>query len=260
MCDRRVASFPCASHATLEVRHVRKPRTSPVRAGVGFKPAHFRDILAAHSRSASSRCTRRTICAPAVPCMRNSVNCASATRCRFTASACRSARCDRPTGITSRGLSCCAIAMSPKAFPNIWPGRRTTVSTSTTSCRCPTRRRRWRAWRSTSTWCRRHWDVRCCSKIRPPTWALPKAQFRRSHFLAEVSTRTGCGLLLDVNNVFVSSVNHGTSPRRYLDAFPFDRVKEIHLGGHDEDADDDGAPLLIDAHGSPVAGGGLGAL
>jgi uncharacterized protein (UPF0276 family) len=71
-------------------------------------------------------------------------------------------------------------------------------------------------------------------------------------FLAEVSARTGCGLLLDVNNVFVSSVNHGTSPHNYLDAFPFDRVKEIHLGGHYEDEDDAGAPLLIDAHGSPV--------
>ena len=72
-------------------------------------------------------------------------------------------------------------------------------------------------------------------------------------FLAELARRTGCGLLLDVNNVFVSAKNHGTDPRSYLDAFPLDRVKEIHLGGHDEETDDAGAPLLIDAHGSPVA-------
>jgi uncharacterized protein (UPF0276 family) len=72
-------------------------------------------------------------------------------------------------------------------------------------------------------------------------------------FLAEVARRTGCGLLLDVNNVFVSAKNHGTHPADYLDAFPFARVGEIHLGGHDESADDAGAPLLIDAHGSPVA-------
>ena len=52
-------------------------------------------------------------------------------------------------------------------------------------------------------------------------------------FLAELAQRTGCGLLLDVNNVFVSAKNHGTDPRSYLDAFPLDRVKEIHLGGHD---------------------------
>jgi hypothetical protein len=72
-------------------------------------------------------------------------------------------------------------------------------------------------------------------------------------FLAEVSTRTGCGLLLDVNNVFVSAKNHGTQPLPYLDSFPLDRVKEIHLGGHDEETDDVGAPLLIDTHGTPVA-------
>lgn len=72
-------------------------------------------------------------------------------------------------------------------------------------------------------------------------------------FLAEVSRRTGCGLLLDVNNVFVSSTNLGTSPQDYLDEFLVERVKEIHLGGHHRDIDDAGAPLLIDAHAAPVA-------
>jgi uncharacterized protein (UPF0276 family) len=60
-------------------------------------------------------------------------------------------------------------------------------------------------------------------------------------------------LLLDVNNAFVSAKNHGTQPLSYLDSFPFDRVKEIHLGGYDEEVDDAGAPLLIDTHRSPVA-------
>jgi len=78
--------------------------------------------------------------------------------------------------------------------------------------------------------------------------AIPEVEF-----LAEVSRRTGCGLLLDVNNVFVSSTNLGTSPQDYLDEFPFERVKEIHLGGHYRDIDDAGAPLLIDAHAAPVA-------
>jgi hypothetical protein len=72
-------------------------------------------------------------------------------------------------------------------------------------------------------------------------------------FLAEVASRTGCGLLLDVNNVFVSATNHGMQALSYLEAFPLDRVREIHLGGHDEKTDDDDAPLLIDAHGSAVA-------
>ena len=72
-------------------------------------------------------------------------------------------------------------------------------------------------------------------------------------FLAEVSRRTGCGLLLDINNVFVSSTNLGTSPQDYLDEFPFERVEEIHLGGHYLDIDDAGAPLLLDTHAAPVA-------
>jgi uncharacterized protein len=72
-------------------------------------------------------------------------------------------------------------------------------------------------------------------------------------FLRAVVARTGCGLLLDVNNVHVSAVNHGFEPMAYLDAFPLEQVGEIHLAGFDEDRDDDGAPLLIDAHGCPVA-------
>lgn len=72
-------------------------------------------------------------------------------------------------------------------------------------------------------------------------------------FLREVTKRTGCGLLLDVNNVFVSATNLQMDARAYIDAFPLDKVGEIHLGGHDEDEDDHGAPLLIDSHGREVA-------
>lgn len=73
-----------------------------------------------------------------------------------------------------------------------------------------------------------------------------------TEFLAELIHRTSCGLLLDVNNVFVSSTNLGLSAQTYIDAFPLDAVGEIHVGGHDEDTDDHGAPLLIDSHGKPV--------
>lgn len=78
------------------------------------------------------------------------------------------------------------------------------------------------------------------------TWSEPD-------FLRELTRRTGCGLLLDVNNVFVSATNLGFDPRGYVDAFPLDAVAEIHLGGHDTDADDHGAPLLIDSHGAAIA-------
>jgi len=71
-------------------------------------------------------------------------------------------------------------------------------------------------------------------------------------FLAELVRRTGCGLLLDVNNVFVACTNRGTDPRTYIDAFPLHAVGEIHLGGHDAQEDEHGHPLLIDSHGAAV--------
>lgn len=71
-------------------------------------------------------------------------------------------------------------------------------------------------------------------------------------FLREVVRRTGCGLLLDVNNVYVSSVNQRQDPERYLDRFPLEAVGEIHLAGHAVEADAQGRPLLIDTHDQPV--------
>ncbi|GGO51331.1 hypothetical protein SAMN05444398_101703 [Roseovarius pacificus] len=83
--------------------------------------------------------------------------------------------------------------------------------------------------------------------------AFDESTYAEPEFLSEIARRTGCGLLLDVNNVFVSATNLGLDPRAYIDAFPLERVGEIHLGGHDEDQDDHGAPLLIDSHGQEVA-------
>jgi uncharacterized protein len=71
-------------------------------------------------------------------------------------------------------------------------------------------------------------------------------------FLAELARRTGCGLLLDVNNVYVSGTNQNYDPLAYLRAFPLVHVGEIHLGGHDEDRDAHGSRLLIDSHGAEV--------
>ncbi|MCR9114505.1 MAG: DUF692 domain-containing protein [Rhodobacteraceae bacterium] len=83
--------------------------------------------------------------------------------------------------------------------------------------------------------------------------AFAESTWSETAFLDEIARRTGCGLLLDVNNVFVSATNLQLDPRAYIDAFPLARVGEIHLGGHDEDEDDHGAPLLIDSHGREVA-------
>lgn len=82
---------------------------------------------------------------------------------------------------------------------------------------------------------------------------LPASEMDEIDFLTELAARTGCGLLLDVNNVLVSATNRQTDPLDYIDRFPHALVGEIHLGGHAVDADERGAPLLIDDHAHPVA-------
>lgn len=70
-------------------------------------------------------------------------------------------------------------------------------------------------------------------------------------FLETMAQRTGCGLLLDVNNIYVSCFNNGGNPDEYLDEFPLHFVKEIHLAGYAEDHAAEGV-VLIDNHGGPV--------
>lgn len=88
----------------------------------------------------------------------------------------------------------------------------------------------------------------------PSTYVLFAAStMSETEFIAEISRRTGCGLLLDINNVFVSATNHGFSALDYLRDFPLSKVGEIHLAGHAEQEDDEGELLLIDSHDGPVA-------
>jgi len=78
------------------------------------------------------------------------------------------------------------------------------------------------------------------------------AQMPESAFVAELVRRSGCGLLLDVNNVYVNSVNHDFDPLEYLRAMPHASVREIHLAGFTR-KDQLPVPLLIDSHSRPVA-------
>ena len=88
----------------------------------------------------------------------------------------------------------------------------------------------------------------------PATYVVfDNSTMRETDFLRAVVARTGCGLLLDVNNVFVSATNHGYSARDYLADFPLEHVGEIHLAGHTEQEDDEGDLLLIDSHDRPVS-------
>lgn len=87
----------------------------------------------------------------------------------------------------------------------------------------------------------------------PATYLLfAESTIEETDFLAEIARRTGCGLLFDVNNVFVAATNHNLDPDAYIARFPLEAVGEIHLSGHSETVDDVGAPLLIDSHDTPV--------
>ncbi len=88
----------------------------------------------------------------------------------------------------------------------------------------------------------------------PSTYIVfPESTMSETEFIRSVVRRTGCGLLLDVNNVFVSATNHGYSALDYLCDFPMEHVGEIHLAGHKAQSDDEGELLLIDSHDGPVA-------
>ncbi|NMN85280.1 hypothetical protein FHT17_000150 [Novosphingobium sp. SG916] len=76
----------------------------------------------------------------------------------------------------------------------------------------------------------------------------PQSDMSEWEFLRTVADRTGCGLLLDVNNIHVSAINHGLDPIAYVAGLPLDRVRQIHLAGHSQ-----GETLLIDTHDQPVA-------
>ena len=88
----------------------------------------------------------------------------------------------------------------------------------------------------------------------PSTYVAFRAStMSETDFIRTVARRTGCGLLLDVNNVFVSATNHGFSALDYLSDFPLASVGEIHLAGHAEQSDDEDDLLLIDSHDGPIA-------
>ncbi|AUM00212.1 hypothetical protein B4966_08560 [Rhodocyclaceae bacterium] len=87
----------------------------------------------------------------------------------------------------------------------------------------------------------------------PATYVeFAESTLSETEFIAEVVRRTGCGLLLDVNNAYVSCVNHGREPLAYLQALPLGAVGEIHLAGFARQQDAAGDELLIDNHGSPI--------
>jgi len=80
------------------------------------------------------------------------------------------------------------------------------------------------------------------------TYAMPAAEMSEADFVREVILRADCDLLLDVNNVYVNSINHGSNAHAFIAAMPAERVRYLHIAGHD----DEDRTLLIDTHGDDV--------
>jgi len=79
-------------------------------------------------------------------------------------------------------------------------------------------------------------------------YAEPGKQMEEAQFVCEVIRRADCDLLLDVNNVYVNSINHGGDALAFIKAMPSERIKYLHVAGHFDEADD----LLVDTHGMAV--------
>ncbi len=81
------------------------------------------------------------------------------------------------------------------------------------------------------------------------TYAMPNAEMTEAEFVCAVAQQADCELLLDVNNIYVNSINHGSDPQAFMQAIPAERVRYLHVAGHYVEA----ADLLIDTHGADVA-------
>jgi len=92
-------------------------------------------------------------------------------------------------------------------------------------------------------------DIRRPFLLENPSYyaVMPGAEMDEATFVREVVTRADCGLLLDINNVYVNATNHGYDPFAFVDAMPGDRVLQYHLAGHDASGE-----LIIDSHGNHI--------
>ncbi|ENW92062.1 HvfB family MNIO-type RiPP peptide maturase [Acinetobacter dispersus] len=81
------------------------------------------------------------------------------------------------------------------------------------------------------------------------TYLMPNAEMREAEFVREVLLKADCELLLDVNNVYVNSINHGSDAYGFIDAMPKDRIRYLHVAGHEQVEKN----LLIDTHGAAIS-------
>lgn len=221
-------------------------------AGTSFKHEHFAAIAAEGPHRGFFEVHAENYMGPAGRRIVFSNRSAVTIRCRSTACACRSADLSRSTEHILNVSALSSNATNQLWCLSTWHGRRIGRPSSTISCPFPTHEKAARV-------CEHIEDVQETIR-RPILLENPSTYvtFRQStmsetDFIRAIVRRTGCGLLLDINNVFVSATNHGFSALDYLSDFPIAAVGEIHLAGHAEQADDEDELLLIDSHDGPVA-------
>ena len=122
-----------------------------------------------------------------------------------------------------------------------------TAPTPTTCCRCPTPGRPSSAPSSACAWCRTISRFPSPSKMSAATRPSPAREMTEWEFLTEVVERADCGILLDVNNIYVSAMNHEFNPMDYVNAVPAHRVAQIHIAGHSKYE-----KYILDTHDHPV--------
>ena len=181
-------------------------------SGVGFKAEHFEAIVETRPELGFFEVHAENYMGAGGPPHRRLDAIRELYPLRCTASACRSARPDRSTARICNGSRRSPSASSRRWSPSTSPGRPMRARSSTTSCPCPTPAKRSPGSPSIST--RRR--TRLAGRIlleNPSTYVVfAESTLAETDFLREIARRTGCGLLLDVNNVFVSATNHGFDP------------------------------------------------
>ena len=178
-------------------------------AGLGLKPEHYDDALAVAAPASGSRSTPRTTWSTAARGWPGSRRSGGSIRCRCTASRCRWPDAIRPMRRRGQPRATCPRAASRRWSPSIWPGRGSTAPTSPTCCRFREPPKR-------STQVARN-VARVQDAIGRPIalenpshyLVLEGHDFEEIDFLTELARRTGCSLLLDINNVYVSARNLG---------------------------------------------------
>ena len=217
--------------------------------GIGLRVPHYRHILEQEAeRATGSRSSPKTTWSTAAVRWRCSTRSSSSTRSCSTASRCTSARPTASTASTSRRLKA-LVQRTQDAVPVrsslLGQRRRHLHATTCSRCRTPSPPPKVTAERIRQA--RDYLEVPICVENVSSYAEFHGSEMTEWEFLTEVVERADCGILLDVNNIYVSSKNHNFDPYDYLNSVPHERVGQIHIAGHTKYE-----KYILDTHDHPV--------